>query len=149
MIPILQYPKAKVTLRQKSVIVVKATQEVVNDMAEYKGQCLGLAAVQLGTPVRLIMVLFGDDYLFLVNPEVVKVSTQTWPFPEGCLSIGHGKELFTFHRPKRVKIRYMDLEGNQRTVKAEGLTARVLQHEIDHLEGNLIIDWTLQRSEGE
>lgn len=138
---VLQYPEYEVMLRQKSARVVKASQELVDDMAEYRGSCLGLAAIQLGVPVRLIMVKYGDNYLFLVNPEIMKLSQQTWPFPEGCLSIGHGKELYTFHRPKRAKVRYTDLEGNQRTIKAEGLTARSLQHEIDHLEGKLILDY--------
>jgi len=144
---VLQYPmngivtETQKTLRQKSTHLIKASQELIDDMAVYQGKCLGLAAVQLGEPVRLIMIQFGKDYLFLINPEIVKVSSQTSPFAEGCLSIKHGEELFTFHRPKRAKVRYMDLEGNQRTIKAEGLTARVLQHEIDHLEGKLIIDY--------
>lgn len=138
---VLQYPKHELTLRQKSTPLVEASQELVDSMAEYKGKCLGLAAIQLGVPVQLIMVKYGEDYIFLVNPKIMKVSKQTWPFPEGCLSIGYGKKLYTFHRPKRVKVRYTDLEGNQQTVKAEGLTARSLQHEIDHLEGKLIIDY--------
>jgi len=147
MIPVLQYPmngvmnQAAITLRQKSDRVEKVSLELVDDMAEYQGKCAGLAAVQLGVPVRLIMVQYGDTYIFLANPEIAKLSSQTWPFEEGCLSIKHGKELVTFHRPKRVKVRYMDLTGNQRTIKAEGLTARFLQHEIDHLEGKLIIDY--------
>ena len=141
MVAVFQYLECELTLRQKSLRVVKAAQELVDDMAEYQGKCLGLAAVQLGVPVRLIMVLVGSKYIFLANPEIVKLSPQTWPFPEGCLSIEQGKKLYTFHRPKRVKVRYTDLEGNQRTMKAEGLTARVLQHEIDHLEGKLIIDY--------
>lgn len=138
---ILQYPKDEVILRQKSMRVVKATQELIDDMAEYQGKCLGLAAVQIGVPVQLIMVMYGQGYLFLVNPEIVKVSQQTWPFPEGCLSIEQGKKLYTFHRPKRVKVRYTTLEGDQRIIKAEGLTVRVLLHEIDHLEGKLILDY--------
>lgn len=139
--PILQYPEYESVLRQRSDAVTKNDYELISDMAEYKGECLGLSAVQLGVPVRLIMVKYGPEYIFLVNPEILKLSPQTWPFPEGCLSIKHGRELATFHRPKRVKVRYMDLEGNQRTIKAEGLTARALQHEIDHLEGRLIIDY--------
>ena len=138
---VLQYPKHEVMLRQKSVRVIEASQELIDDMTEYQGKCLGLAAVQLGVPVRLIMVRYGDGYMFLTNPEVVKVSKQIGLLREGCLSIGYGKDLYPVHRPKRVKVRYVDLEGTQRTVKAEGLTARSIQHEIDHLEGKLIIDY--------
>lgn len=141
MIPILQYPEYTVTLRQKSAPVVQPTRELISDMAEYRGKCLGLAAVQLGVPVRLIMVKFGIDYIFLVNPEIVKVSPQTFPYPEGCMSFKHGKERYTFHRPKRVKVRYTDLAGKPQTVKAEGITGRSLMHEIDHLEGKLIVDY--------
>lgn len=140
MISVLQYPKYEVMLRQKSAIVIQASQELINDMIEYQGKCLGLAAVQLGVPVRFIMVKFGAGYIFLANPEVVKASLQMWAYPESCLSIKFGKEQYTFKRPKRVKVKYKDLEGKQRMVKAEGLTARCLQHEIDHLGGILIID---------
>jgi len=140
---ILQYPKHEVMLRQKSVKVVKATRELIDDMAEYQGKCLGLAAVQLGVPVRLIMVKWGEDYIFLANPEIVKVSSQTYLFSEACLSIENGNKIVIFHRPKRIKVRYTDVKDNQRILKAEGLTARILQHEIDHLEGKLIIDYAV------
>ena len=145
---VLQYPKHEVMLRQKSVRVVKASQELIDDMTEYQGKCLGLAAVQLGIPVRLIMVRYGDGYIFLANPEVVKVSKQIGLLREGCLSIGRGKDLYPIHRPKRIKVRYMDLGGNRRTIKTEGLTARSLQHEIDHLEGKLIIDYEPKNKAG-
>ncbi len=138
---VLQYPRYSAILRQKSVVVGKASQELLDAMTKYQGKCRGLAAVQLGFAVRLIMILYGSEYIFMANPEIMKLSRQTWPYPEGCLSIKGGKELHTFHRPKRAKVRYTDLEGNQRVIKAEGLTARALQHEIDHLEGKLIIDY--------
>ena len=140
---VLQYPVHELSLRQKSVRFeehVGASQELVADMSAWKGKCLGLAAVQIGVPVRLIMVKYGEIYLFLVNPEVVKTSPQTALAVEGCLSIGQGREFYYVDRPKRVKVRYTDLEGNARTLKVEGTTARILQHEIDHLEGVLIVD---------
>ncbi len=147
---ILQYPmngissEAAETLRQVSTPYETGeipSAELVNSMRQYQSKCLGLSAVQLGVPLRLIMVKYGEDFIFLSNPEIVRVSQQTYPYPEGCLSINNGHTMVTFHRHKRVKVRYIDLEGRQRTVKAEGLTARTLQHEVDHLEGKLIIDY--------
>lgn len=155
MIPILQYPKndivtqAQVTLRFKSNPInydEGIDQRLIDDMTEYQGKCLGLAAVQLGVPVRLIMVKSGSLYIFLVNPQVVKASKGVGLREEGCLSFYHGKERYTFKRPKRVKVRYTNLFGIQRTIKAEGLFARILQHEIDHLDGKLIIDY--EKKEG-
>ena len=106
---ILQYSKngvmntASIMLLQVSLPIVNVDSDLVSAMQRYRGKCLGLSAVQLGAPVRLIMVAFGDTYLFMLNPELVKVSAQTSLFPEGCLSVGQGKPRFTFPRPKRVK----------------------------------------------
>lgn len=141
MVPILQYPHDKVMLMQKSSTFIKASQELLDNMLEYKDKCYGLSAVQFGHPVRLIMLRYGTDYIFLTNPEIIKVSKQTWSYPEGCLSVDNGSVRVTIRRPKRVKVRYTDLEGHQHTLKAEGLTARCIQHEVDHLEGILIIDY--------
>ncbi len=138
---ILQYPKDKATLRQKSEPFadgVLPSEELVNDMAAYQGKCAGLAAVQLGVPVRLIMVKYGEGYIFMVNPEITMASKKTYDAKEGCLSISYGNSLFTMTRHKIVKVQYTDLEGNRRAVKARGLAASCLQHEIDHLEGKLI-----------
>ncbi len=137
---VLQYPAHELSLRSKSVRVVEASQELVADMTAWQGRCLGLAAVQIGVPVRLMMVKYGESYLFLVNPEIVKVSPQTSTMGESCLSVGRGQEFYYVARPKRVKVQYADLNGTRRTLKAESITARILQHEIDHLEGVLIID---------
>jgi len=137
--PVIQYYAH--ILRQHSVPVDKVDPELVKDMADFQGRCLGLAAVQLGVLARLIMVRYGDEYLFLANPEIVKASPKATIMREGCLSIGYGREYHPVPRSKRVKVRYMDIEGNQKTVKAEGTTARALQHEIDHLDGKLIFDY--------
>ena len=140
---VLQYPNAY--LREVSVPYengVLPSREIIDDMKEYQGKGLGLAAIQLGVAVCLIMIKYGVDYLFMVNPEIVKVSTQTWTFPEGCLSIKDGKELHEIVRPKRVKVRYTSLDGGcQSTLKLQGLTGRSLLHEVDHLDGKLIIDF--------
>jgi len=129
-------------LRQHSVDVYMIDLDLVKDMTEYQGRCLGLAAVQLGVLARLIMVRYGEEYLFLANPEIIKLSPKTTIMREGCLSIGYGREYHPVPRSKRVKVRYMNIEGIQKTVKAEGTTAAALQHEIDHLDGKLIFDYT-------
>ncbi len=140
---VLQYPKDELTLRQISTPYdsgVLPSAELVDDMAKYKGRTQGLAAVQLGVPVRLIMVKYGEEYIFLLNPIIVGKSDQMYNAVEGCMSIGLGNTRFTISRHKIVKVRYTDLEGNQRSIKARNLDASCLQHEIDHLEGRLIID---------
>ena len=140
---ILQYRKDEATLRQKSEPFadgVLPSEELINEMAAYQDKCAGLAAVQLGLPVRLIMVKYGEAYIFLVNPEITMASKKTYYAKDGCLSINYGKSLFTMTRHKIVKVRYTDLDGNQRAIKARGLDASCLQHELDHLEGKLIVD---------
>ncbi|GAB4311168.1 MAG: peptide deformylase [Candidatus Sumerlaeia bacterium] len=123
------------------------------DMGEtmYHLEGLGLAGPQVGLDMRLI-VLDVDQVdeknhtwrpnrrhlqVFL-NPEILEESEEDGPYNEGCLSIpGVQAEVF---RPLRVTVRYRDLEFRERTIEADGLLARVLQHEIDHLNGVLFID---------
>lgn len=139
---ILQYPKDEATLRLKSVRVEgRVDQELIAEMTSLQWACFGLSAVQLGIPIRLVMVKHGTNFIFLSNPEIVKLSTKTWAYSEGCMSVGAGDSLRYFRRPKRVKVKYTDLDGNPRTIKAEGILARALQHEIDHLDGILIVDY--------
>ncbi len=145
---ILQYPQHKATLRLKSAQVVgQVSQDLIDQMTSFQGLCLGLSAVQLGVPIRLIMIKYGIGHLFLSNPIILKQSLKTWAYEEGCLSIEGGEKLYYFRRPKRIKVSYTDLDGNQKTIKAQGLTARSLQHEIDHLEGKLIIDYNIGGSD--
>ena len=78
-------------------------------------------------------------HLVLVNPEVVERSKDTWVYEEGCLSLpGIAGEVT---RAVRATVRYQDVEGNPHTVEAEGMFARVLLHEIDHLDGKLFVDY--------
>ena len=134
---IIQHPDN--TLLKVSEPVNKVDTEIIKEMAKYKNKCLGLAAIQLGFPVRVIMVKLGTMYVFMVNPEIIKQSEKTSVYPEGCMSIAHGKRYFDIVRPKRVKVRYLDLSMKPRTVKGDLLTSHLLQHEIDHLDGKLII----------
>ena len=108
---------------------------------------VGLAAPQVGLDLRLQVALAmrepGDETaepVVMVNPEILERSHESWVYEEGCLSIPGVRGDVT--RPERVRVRYQDLEGAEHTIDAEGMFARILQHEIDHLNGKLIIDRT-------
>lgn len=108
----------------------------------YAAPGIGLAAPQVGVPLRLAVVdLQPDDVpapLVLINPEVTRVSEDWAVREEGCLSLpGQYAEV---SRPARVHVRYQDLDGRMREVEAEGLLAACLQHELDHLDGVLFVD---------
>jgi len=103
---------------------------------------VGLAAPQLGISQRLLVYSVGPEapVIALANPEIEWSSDETEPFDEGCLSIP-GIEV-EVERPVHVRVRALDEEGETRVVEASGLEARVIQHELDHLDGVLILDRT-------
>ncbi len=103
---------------------------------------LGLAAPQLGVSQRLLVYRVGPDapVVALANPEVEWTSDDEETFEEGCLSIPG--VVVDVDRPVHVRVRALDEEGEDRVIEASGLEARVIQHEIDHLDGVLILDRT-------
>ena len=103
---------------------------------------LGLAAPQLGISQRLLLYRVGPTapFITLVNPRVEWTSKDEETFEEGCLSIPG--VVVDVDRPVHVRVRAVDEEGDERLVEASGLEARVIQHEIDHLDGVLILDRT-------
>jgi peptide deformylase len=118
---------------------------VVDDMFEtmYKAPGVGLAAIQVGIPRRIVTVDTAKkdepkQPQVFINPEVVWTSDEKGTYEEGCLSIPEYYE--EVERPKEVKVRFMDLAGKTQEVEANGLLATVLQHEIDHTNGVLFID---------
>lgn len=120
----------------------RALKDEVQRMAELMHDALGvgLAATQLGVMHRvLVYKAFADDPLgVLVNPQLEWASEDTEVGEEGCLSLpGVHVEV---ERPQRVRVRASEANGQEREVEAEGLTARVIQHEMDHLDGVLILD---------
>lgn len=134
-------------LRQKAEPVTLFDSELrafVERMAEtlYAENGLGLAAPQVGVPRRIAVVdlSFGeevDSILSMVNPEILE-SEGECTMEEGCLSIpGVFEEVV---RPERIRVRYLDLNGEAVETDADGFLARVMQHEIDHLEGVLFVD---------
>lgn len=128
--------------------VNKDVQKLLDDMIETMraGNGVGLAAPQVGVLQRALVVeieanekIPGSGVTYaLINPEIVRQSEETWESQEGCLSIpGWRGEV---ERPLRIVVKALDREGNRIRLEAEGWVARVLQHEIDHLEGVLFID---------
>ena len=140
-------------LRLVSKAVDKVTPEIrtlVDDMFEtmYAAPGIGLAAIQVAQPLRLItMDLAKPDEngeaapkpRVFINPEILSRSEETSIYEEGCLSIPEYYE--EIERPARVRVRYTDLDGKVHEEDAEGLYATCIQHEIDHLNGVLFIDY--------
>jgi len=104
----------------------------------------GLAAPQVGKNIRLIVVSHDKKTLFFINPKITKKSWARKTEEEGCLSVVNKKGEIIYgpvSRHKRISCIYLDEKGNKKTLTAEDMLARVLQHEIDHLNGILFIDY--------
>ena len=136
-------------LRKKSENLEKVDNELrllLDDMLEtmYAAPGIGLAAVQVGILKRLIVIDISKDKekknpIFLINPEIIFKSKNTSIYEEGCLSLpGHFAEI---ERPEECHIKYIDYDGKKKEMKANGLLATCVQHEIDHLNGKLFIDY--------
>ena len=126
-------------------VVDDALRALMDDMLEtmYDAPGIGLAAVQIGVPKRVIVMdLAGKDEprapRYFVNPEIVWASDDTAPYEEGCLSVPEYYD--EVERPARVKLKYLDYQGQAVEEDADGMFAVCIQHEMDHLEGVLFID---------
>ena len=143
---ILILPDKRLRLVSKPVAKIDAaTRKLVDEMFEtmYDAPGIGLAAIQIGEPRRIVtMDLAKKDEpkepQVFINPEVIGESGEKNIHEEGCLSIPEYYE--EVERPASVKVRYLDLDGKQHEIEAEGLLATCIQHEIDHLNGVLFID---------
>jgi peptide deformylase len=146
-LPIITLPNT--ILRAPSEPVEQIDDELRNladDMLEtmYDAPGVGLAAVQVGVPRRLLVLDTAKDEeppqpLVLINPEIVSVGEELRVHEEGCLSIPDVR--VEIERPSSLRVRYLDREGKPQELVAEGLLATAIQHEIDHLNGKLIIDY--------
>ena len=136
-------------LRQKSTIVENVNNEIrslMDDMLEtmYAAPGIGLAAIQVGVPKRLIVIDLSKpeekkNPLYFINPEILKKSSKDASYEEGCLSVPN--QFAEVSRPDTCEVRYLDYNGQEKILKAEGLLATCIQHEMDHLEGILFIDY--------
>ena len=136
------------TLKQKSKPVAAVDDDLralMDDMLEtmYAAPGIGLAAIQVGAPVRVIVMDLarGEEPKaprFFVNPQILWASEEVLPYEEGCLSV---PEIYDeVERPAKVRVRYLDYDGQAVEEEAEGLFAVCIQHEIDHLDGVLFLD---------
>ncbi|MDR2659916.1 MAG: peptide deformylase [Spirochaetaceae bacterium] len=132
------------TLRQKSEPIKNINEEIetlVSGMFDIleKHQGVGLAAIQIGMPKRLFITQIGKDIpRVFINPSVIETSGELADYEEGCLSLpgvwGH------IARPKTVRLQAWNEKGKPFTMDADGILARVIQHECDHLDGTLFVD---------
>ena len=135
-------------LRQISQEVQKVDngiRELMDDMLEtmYKAPGIGLAAIQIGVPKRVIVIDLSKEGkktpLYFVNPRIIVKSKNNSTYEEGCLSVpGQFAEV---DRPNECQVSYLDYNGQKKELRAKGLLATCIQHEIDHLEGILFIDY--------
>jgi len=137
------------TLRQVSKTVEKVTKEeqiLMDDMLEtmYHANGIGLAAIQIGIPKRIIVMdLQKKDQeknpMYFVNPVIKNKNNELSTYEEGCLSVPN--QFAEVERPAACEVEYLDYYGEKKILKANGLLATCIQHEMDHLEGILFIDY--------
>ena len=136
-------------LRQVSLSVEKVgknEQKLMDDMLEtmYAANGIGLAAIQIGIPKRIIVMDISKNEnkkepLYFVNPVIKNKDILKSTYEEGCLSVPN--QFAEIDRPKNCEVEYLDYNGEKKLLKAEGLLATCIQHEMDHLEGILFIDY--------
>ncbi len=139
---IIKYPNPileKKTKKVKNPIdpeIQELAKQMLATLEEAEGA--GLAAPQIGKSLRLCVIQFNGDSFVLINPKITSYSRDKEICEEGCLSFpGNWLQV---KRSERVKVRYTDETGKEIKAKAEGLFARIIQHEIDHLDGILFIE---------
>ena len=136
-------------LRQISVTVKKVGDEerkLMDDMLDtmYAAPGIGLAAIQIGIPKRIIVMDIGRDKekkepIYFVNPVIKNKNSEKAIYEEGCLSVPD--QFAEIERPSKCEVEYLDYSGKKQLLKADGLLATCIQHEMDHLEGILFIDY--------
>ena len=121
-------------------------KELMNDMLEtmYAANGIGLAAIQIGVPKRIIVMDLSKEEnkklpMYFVNPLIIKKNEEKTIYEEGCLSVPN--QFAEIQRSSKCEIEYLDFNGDKQNLEAEGLLATCIQHEMDHLEGILFIDY--------
>jgi len=137
-------------LRAKSAPVERVDDEIrrlADDMLEtmYEAPGIGLAAVQVAVPRRMLVLDITEkekeepNPIVMINPEIIKLGDTLVPYEEGCLSLPDVR--VEIERPSTLTVRFVDRDGRERQLDADGLLATAIQHEVDHLDGRLIIDF--------
>ena len=125
-------------------IVGNEERKLMDDMLEtmYAASGIGLAAIQIGVPKRIIVMDISKDGkknpMYFVNPIIKQKNSVNSIYEEGCLSVPN--QFAEIERPNKCEVEYLDFDGKKQLLKAEGLLATCIQHEMDHLEGILFID---------
>ena len=126
--------------------VGKEEQQLMDDMLEtmYDAKGIGLAAIQIGIPKRILVMDISkneekNDPMYFVNPIIKNKNKELSTYEEGCLSVPN--QFAEVDRPASCEVEYLDYYGKQQVLKANGLLATCIQHEMDHLEGILFIDY--------
>ena len=136
-------PEDDILLRRKSKRVDKIDDTVRNIAANlirtmFDNNGVGIAAPQVGILKQIIVVLVGDNPKVMINPEVLDISKEYCVMNEGCLSFPG--QFYDIERPEKVKVKYRLLSGRPSIETYEGLVARIILHEIDHLQGVVFSD---------
>ena len=127
-------------LKPKNTLKTKEFSDLLTDMTEtmIKKDGVGLAAPQIGKNIRVIVVVIDNKIITMINPKITKRSWSKEAREEGCLSVP--KTYGKVKRHKQINCTYIDKNGKNKKLKLEKMNARVIQHEIDHLDGILFID---------
>lgn len=142
---ILEFPDPRLRTRARPVVRVDdRIRRLADDLLEtmYAAPGIGLAATQVDVHERVIAVDVSEERnqpLIFVNPEITPLGEERQEYQEGCLSVPGFFE--TVSRPARVRVRALDREGRPFELEADGLLAVCIQHEVDHLEGRLFVDY--------
>lgn len=145
LLPILSFPDPRLRTIAKPVNeVTDQIRQLAADMFEtmYAAPGIGLAATQVDHHIQLIVMDLSEDHdqpMVFINPKVTPLTEETLPYEEGCLSVPQIYD--KVERPSRVKIQALNLEGETFEIEADGLLAVCIQHEIDHLDGKLFVDY--------
>ena len=148
---ILEFPDPRLRKVAAPVAVVDdSIREILDNMIEtmYDAEGIGLAATQVNVHKRMLVMDISEDHaepMIFINPEITVLDPEPIGYEEGCLSVPGYYEMVT--RPRKVLIKALDRNGNPFEIEAEGILAVCIQHEIDHLDGKLFVDYlsTLKR----
>lgn len=150
-LPILHFPDPRLRTKAKPVSVVDDNiRQLVKDMFEtmYEAPGIGLAATQVNHHIRLVVIDISEEKnqpLVFINPQITPLTEDKAPYEEGCLSVPTVYDVV--ERPTRIKVNALNEQGEAFEMETDGLLAVCLQHELDHLEGKLFVDYlsTLKR----
>ncbi|MBU3633895.1 peptide deformylase [Polynucleobacter sp. es-GGE-1] len=145
LLTVLCYPDPRLHKVAKSVAQVDArVKKIVADMADtmYEAPGVGLAATQVDIHERIVVIDVSDEQnelMVFINPEIIWASAETKSWREGCLSVPEFYD--EVERPAQIRLKALDLDGKEFEIEADGLLAVCLQHELDHLQGKVFVEY--------